>query len=254
VRHQQVSVSERTSQLSTSIDIQALDNPVWAALTGRHAHLAQRHGQAACYPADVSPFAALADERSEDAWADLARLVGPGVPVLLAGDGTAPPPGWEVTGRVPGVQLVGSTVDGVDEPQTQRLTPDAVPEMLDLVARTRPGPFAPRTIEMGSYLGIRRHGRLMAMAGERLNAPGFTEISAVCTDPTHRGEGLATRLILAVVAGIRARGDAPFLHAAANNTNAVRLYQTLGFQLRRPITFQGVCLGPDGRRAGRPQV
>ena len=81
-----------------------------------------------------------------------------------------------------------------------------VPEMLDLVERTQPGPFLARTVELGTYLGIRRDGRLVAMAGERLHPPGFTEISAVCTDAAYRGQGLATRLVRAVAAGIRRRG------------------------------------------------
>ena len=41
-------------------------------------------------------------------------------------------------------------------------------EMLDLVARTDPGPFRKRAVELGRYLGIRRDGQLVAMAGERL--------------------------------------------------------------------------------------
>ena len=118
-----------------------------------------------------------------------------------------------------------------------RLTAADVPEMLDLIARTRPGPFRPRTIEMGVYLGIRRDGRLVAMAGERLHPPGWTEISAVCTDPAFRRRGLATRLVRAVAAGIRARGETPFLHAAADNTEAIRLYESLGFRLRREVMF-----------------
>jgi predicted GNAT family acetyltransferase len=90
---------------------------------------------------------------------------------------------------------------------------------------------------LGTYLGIRRNGVLVAMAGERLHPPGWTEISAVCTDAAHRGQGLAGRLMQAVAAGIVERGERPFLHALASNTNAVRLYAALGFELRRTITF-----------------
>lgn len=109
--------------------------------------------------------------------------------------------------------------------------------MLDLVARTQPGPFLPRTHEMGTYLGIRRGGALVAMAGERLRPPGWSEISAVCTDPAHRGLGLGSRLVRAVGAVIRERGDVPFLHATATNTAAVRVYEGLGFTLRRTVEF-----------------
>ena len=90
---------------------------------------------------------------------------------------------------------------------------------------------------MGTYLGIRHRGRLIALAGERLHPPGWTEISAVCTDPAYRGRGLATRLVRAVAAGIKERDEWPFLHAAADNTNAIRLYESIGFTLRRRTVF-----------------
>ncbi|MER6798526.1 GNAT family N-acetyltransferase, partial [Amycolatopsis mediterranei] len=118
-----------------------------------------------------------------------------------------------------------------------RLGPADVPEMLDLVERTRPGPFRKRTVELGTYLGIRRGGALVAMAGERLHPPGYTEISAVCTDPAYRGQGFGTRLVLAVAAGIRERGEIPMMHAAAANTSAIRLYRSLGFALRQRPDF-----------------
>ncbi|GAB7003701.1 hypothetical protein JCM18899A_11720 [Nocardioides sp. AN3] len=66
--------------------------------------------------------------------------------------------------------------------------------MLALVERNKPGQFLPGTPQMGTYLGIRHEGRLVAMAGERLHPPGWTEISAVCTDADFRGRGLAGRL------------------------------------------------------------
>lgn len=59
----------------------------------------------------------------------------------------------------------------------------------------------------------------------------------VCTDPSVRGQGLATRLVLALVAGIRTRGERVFLHAAATNSGAIRLYQSLGFRLRARPNF-----------------
>lgn len=142
-----------------------------------------------------------------------------------------------MVGGIPGVQLVDVSLRAAADPEALVLTADDVPDMLDLVARTRPGPFRPRTVELGTYLGIRRGGALIAMAGERLHPPGWTEISAVCTEPAHRGQGLATRLIRAVAAGIRARGETPFLHTAASNTTAIRLYESIGFHRRRPTVF-----------------
>ena len=215
-----------------------LDDVVRAALLGPHAHLAERRGRVLRYPVDVCPFLAFPDDPGEDDWRDLADLAGPGEVTGLAA--AAVPDGWEVIFSLDGVQMVDDGIPAAPDPEAVELGPADVPEMLDLVERTRPGPFRPRTIAMGTYLGIRRGGRLVAMAGERLHPTGWTEISAVCTDDEHRGQGLATRLVLAVAAGIRDRGDTPFLHAAATNVDAIRLYAALGFRLRRTLTFGAV--------------
>ena len=214
-----------------------LDNPVRAALTGPQSALAEQSGTALRYPADMSPFVALPDDPGPDQWADLARLVGPGGLAVTAAVSVTPPPGWDVRMNLPGVQLTGSRVIGRADAEAVRLGPADVPEMLALVARTRPGPFLARTVELGGYLGVRRGGVLVAMAGERMRPPGWGEISGVCTDETARGQGLATRLTLAVAAAITDRGDTPFLHAAAENVTAIRLYESLGFELRRPAAF-----------------
>jgi ribosomal protein S18 acetylase RimI-like enzyme len=229
----------------TAVTDHPLDNPVWAALTGPHDRFAQTHGRAGRYQPDVSPFAALAARPDGSAWADLAQLAGHGEDLLLAGVPEAPPPGWTVLGRERGVQMVDVALAAAPDPEAQLLGPGDVPDLLDLVARTEPGPIRPRTIELGRYLGIRRNGTLVALAGERLRLPGWTEISAVCTDEAHRGQGLASRLLRAVAAGIRSRGGTPFLHALASNTGAVRLYESMGFRLRRTITFSAVRVPDD---------
>ncbi|MFE4664968.1 GNAT family N-acetyltransferase [Streptomyces sp. NPDC056716] len=230
-------------------DERLLDSAVWAALTGPHTHLAERYGQAARYQADIYAFAALADSRDPAAWADLHTLAGPGAVVATKGVDLVPD-GWEIVGGGEGVQLVDTGLRAEPAPEAVRLGPGDVPEILDLVGRTRPGPFLRRTIDMGTYLGIRDRGQLIAMAGERLRLPGWTEISAVCTDPGHRGRGLATRLVRAVAAGIRERGETPFLHAAADNTEAIRLYESIGFTLRRRSVIQRVRVPGTPVRAG----
>lgn len=212
-----------------------LDEPVRTALLGPHAHLADGVGSALRYQPDVAPF--LAEPRDAAEWDDVAALVGPGRETVVPAFGELAPVGLEVGRVLPGVQLVGDDVRGRPDRGLVRLGPDDVPAMRALVARTRPGPFGPRTHEMGTYLGVVVDGELVAMAGERLHPPGYTEVSAVCTDAAYRGRGLATRLVLAVAAGIRERGEVPFLHAAADNTTAIRLYAELGFRLRARPDF-----------------
>ncbi|GIJ41192.1 GNAT family N-acetyltransferase [Micromonospora andamanensis] len=227
-----------------------LDNPVWAALNGPQAHLGEVRGRAARFHPDIAGFATLRAEPDRRAWADLGELAGPGAEVALPGVTSAPPSGWQVIFTIPGVQLVDTGLRAERDVEAVPLGPADVPEMLDLVARTAPGPFRKRTIEFGTYLGIHRDGQLVAMAGERLHPPGWTEISAVCTDPNHRGQGLATRLVRAVAAGIRARGETPFLHTTADNFAAIRLYEHIGFTLRRTTSFRAVRI-PGAPPAGQ---
>jgi predicted GNAT family acetyltransferase len=214
-----------------------LDHPVLASLTGLHAGFAERRGNAVRYQPDVSPFLAIPDQPTEEDWADLAALVGPGAVIPLTGPAVVFPANWQIVAVGDGVQMTGEGVAAKPDDEAVCLTAQDVPEMLALAERTKPGPFLPRTIELGTYLGIRRHGKLVAMAGERLHPPGWTEISAVCTDPAYQGQGLASRLVWAVAYGIRCRNETPFLHAVATNTNAIRLYESLGFRLRRAATF-----------------
>jgi len=214
-----------------------LDNPVFAALTGNQATFAVRHGNAIRYQPNVSPFCAVADESSAADWADAARLTVPGRAALFVRLSAGPPADWEVPVAREGVQLVADDLDPALDPEAVALTEADVPEMLELTDRAKPGPFLPGTVELGGYLGLRREGRLVAMAGERMRPPGFAEISAVCTDEAWRGHGFAARLTRAVAAGITARGETPFLHAAADNVNAIRLYKSLGFTHRRDVAF-----------------
>ncbi|AMM22294.1 GCN5 family acetyltransferase [Frondihabitans sp. PAMC 28766] len=213
-----------------------LDNPALASLGGHHARFAERRGEVVRYQADVSPWAGFPDEPTAADWHDAAALLGSGAHLGVSAAAELPE-GWVELEGFSGVQLTGEAVEGRQDPEAVALTPDDVPEILDLVERAKPGPYLARTIELGRYVGFRDGGRLIALAGERLHPPGWTEISAVCTDDEHRGRGLATRLVLDVVHGIRQRGDLPMLHAAGGNTPAIRLYEHLGFTHRaRPAT------------------
>jgi ribosomal protein S18 acetylase RimI-like enzyme len=215
-----------------------LDNAVWWALGSRHRELAVARGRACAYHRDVSVFAAV-DTFDPASWADLAEVLGPSRSgALFRGDIPSDlPSGWVTVARIGCLQMVLETdaLTPVGPVPLRRLTPGDVPAMLDLIARTEPGPFRPRTIELGSYYGHFEGADLMAMAGERLGFDGYTEISAVCTHPDVQGRGFGSALTHHVAAGILARGERPFLHVAEANTGARRVYEKLGFVHRRFI-------------------
>jgi predicted GNAT family acetyltransferase len=135
------------------------------------------------------------------------------------------------------------------------LGPADVEAMLALAKRTEPGPFEPRTIEMGRYVGFKDPvGRLLAMGGERMHLAGYTEVSGICTAPEARGRGFAEAIVRAVASGIQARGEVPFLHVrigSPTEVTAVALYERVGFRERRRFALDVVQARPLTDRAAR---
>jgi ribosomal protein S18 acetylase RimI-like enzyme len=226
-----------------------LDNPVWHALAALPDHLAIRTAHAMRFVPEVAPFFAV-DRRSPEAYADAGALLGasPEARFFFADD--APPPaGWRETFKRPITQMVlPPDADLPPHPEDIRvLGPEDALAVRDLVARAKPGPFGARTQELGTYLGIWDGPRLVAMAGERFRFPGYTEISAVATDPEFRGRGHGRTLSVAIAAHIRATGRTPFMHVFPENDSASRLYRSIGFVPRRELLV--VWLAPEGRAA-----
>jgi len=214
----------------------ALDNVIWHALTTKQAHLGESHKSASKFNKEVSLLGGLAEPGLED-YASMAGLLGAGERVGLFVEEAVATPELEVVSSAALLQMLRPNGDlpetnGERKSEFVALTESDVPEMLALTELTKPGPFNRRTREMGDYFGIRRDGKLIAMAGERLRVPGFTEISAVCTHPDHLGQGYAAALMTLMIGRILDRGERPFLHVRPENTRALALYERLGFEKR----------------------
>ncbi|MEM9434157.1 MAG: GNAT family N-acetyltransferase [Pseudomonadota bacterium] len=211
-----------------------LDRPVWTALTSRLSHLSIANGMARSLPRDVSPLAAGANEMSK-AVRDFDKMVAQReAPVItLERDAPRRKHHFAPVLELAGVQMVAKSIPppkGLHAVET--LDYADAPDMLKLAKATQPGPFEQRTHTLGDFIGIRRNGLLVAMAGQRLRLPGFTEISAVCVAPEYRSQGMAAELIGQMSELIRATGDTPFLHTYLDNISAIQLYEHLGFRIR----------------------
>jgi predicted GNAT family acetyltransferase len=177
----------------------------------------------------------------EESWDDLAHPVGHArLCVLFCADiPTDLPTGWTLKERGEGRQMIvdRDQLKAVEPVASRLLTPHDVPQMLELAEITRPGPFRSATVALGRYYGHFKRERLVAMAGERLHLNRFTEVSAVCTHPDVQGQGLASALTHHVASTIFQECHQPFLHVAASNERARRVYEDLGFRERRLVDF-----------------
>jgi ribosomal protein S18 acetylase RimI-like enzyme len=219
------------------METHVLDNPIWHALQSVHAEFAQGDGLAKRYPGEVSPLAAV-KEPSPEAYHSLGKVLDEDdAAVLFLADPPQPPQGWDVVHSLVMEQRVCTAPPEMipHEYTLEPLTTDDVKEMRALAELTEPGPFRQRTIEFGGYLGICDGSRLVAMAGQRLSLAGFTEVSAVCTHPDYRGRGYANVLVTMIARAIFARGETPFLGVRQDNTGAIRVYEKLGFKVRRTL-------------------
>jgi predicted GNAT family acetyltransferase len=222
--------------LASGPSMHPLDRPIWSALTTRQQNLAEGGARARRFPMAIGPFADLVD-MSPQSFAELAAMMsGSEISVLFTPDAVTAPDDLKVLLADTGEQMIGtpaeSMLDGVD---IVTLGVADVPDMLALTELTKPGPFSARTHELGTFLGIKVDGRLVAMTGERMKPGNYTEMTAVCVHPSHRGRGYAQALLGAVAQQIVARGEIPFLHVFSNNESAIALYRRQGMEIRRHL-------------------
>src|ERR1700716_823847 len=213
-----------------------LDHPIWTALTTRQQGLAEGGALARRYPSAIGPFAAMSD-MTPQAFAALGALMSQSdVAVLFTPDPVTAPAEFKTLLAETGEQMIGTPAESpIRGVEAVTLGADDVPAMMELTKLTNPGPFAPRTHELGTFLGIRNDGQLVAMAGERMKPANYTEITAVCVHPSCRGRGYAQMLLAAVSRQILARGEIPFLHVFSDNDSAIALYRRQGMEIRRRL-------------------
>ncbi len=215
-----------------------LDNPMWRSLMTRHAHLAEVEGNARRYPSEIAPFAGI-PESNPEAEADLRRLARPGDRLGMLNVTPSDWHGWRIARNIDLCQYVWQdpTTPAEPEPEAVKMGAAQIADMLELTALVYPAYFRKGTAELGDYFGIYRGGRLAAMGGVRMAFDGYQEVSAICTHPDHRGQGLAARLSRHVIHHIESQGDIAFLHTEVENVVARKIYDGLGLTLRTMLPF-----------------
>jgi predicted GNAT family acetyltransferase len=220
--------------MSVSNASHPLDQPIWTALTTTQQALAEGDGRARRYPTLVAPFADMPKMSAEN-FATLGALMAPqDIAVLFTPDAVQPPAEFKTMLAETGEQMIGTPVEtpahGIE---IVSLGVDDVPAMIELTSLTKPGPFSTRTHELGTFVGIRVDGQLVAMAGERMKPAQYTEMTAVCVHPSQRGRGYGQILLSVISRQIVSRGEIPFLHVFSSNHSAIALYRRQGMEIRR---------------------
>jgi ribosomal protein S18 acetylase RimI-like enzyme len=214
-----------------------LDNPVWYALTSTHQQYAWGNAHIKRYPAAVLPFLGCSHP-AQDTLAAINGWMVPGEKLFVIGVLPALSPEWSVTAELDCVQMIATetvVLPAQEDTMVELLEEKDREALAQLVNTVQPGFFREETPLLGRYYGIKKDNRLVAVAGERLQLTGYTEVSAVCTLPGYTGRGYAQQLVAHVCNTNLQEGKQLFLHVLASNTRAIQLYEWLGFRRRRSI-------------------
>lgn len=222
-----------------------LDNIFWHTLSGPQAKYATGTDDARRYARGFSPIVGFADKERPN-FAALTPYCQSDEQFYCDGWAGKVPVGWHVDAESTMFRMVWeSSMPALDEaPDAVPLGPEHAQQAFELATLTHPGPFGPRTIELGDYFGFFDGQRLLAMAGERMQADGLREISGVCTHPDFQGRGFARRLMAKLLRRQMQRNETPFLHVMRDNDGAHRLYQRMGFRDYLESVVRVVALSP----------
>lgn len=112
------------------------------------------------------------------------------------------------------------------------LTEADLSDLIELYSLAYPGnAFDPRLLRTGQYVGLRRDGLLVAVAGVHIWSPAMrvATLGNVATHPDLRGQGLGTAAVATVCRRLLPTVDVIALNVKADNDSAVALYRRLGF-------------------------
>lgn len=222
-------------------EVEKLDNPVWHSLSESHHSFAIDYNTVKFYHPDYCPFGGFtAIEKTALSIAEYAKLVDN---FFIVGEKPIIPNSLHLHKELVCLQMVIATkIDLEIKEEIIELGPEYDQELYDLVCLVQPGYFKKKTPLLGKYYGIFKNNKLIAVTGERMKMNHYTEVSAVVTHPDHTGKGYAKQLTAYTVNAIFDQNKTPYLHVAETNSNAIALYEKLGFTARRKISFWNITV------------
>ena len=216
--------------------VHVLDNCVWAALHGPHSKYADKTDHACVYKPEYYRFAAVS-EYTEKAYKELASIVNSGRTIAIAGTGqTVNYQEWtHIASPKVHLMILEEPIKPPDLPY-EKLTPT---DTKDTIALSKTSNHTEELnlhkYMIGDFYGIKNSGRIVSIAGERMQLDEYSEVSGVCTHPDYRRRGYGGGLTLHKCSMIHDRGKTPFLGVLDDNSNAVQLYKKLGFIIHTTV-------------------
>jgi len=215
-----------------------LDNPVYHSLNEFHQKFCLDFGDTKFYTSEVAAFGGSANVSKENEITEYAKICDD---FLIFG--AKPDLGdfkTELSRLVCDQYILEDKIELDFNEEILQLQEEHHEELFLFIQKFYPYYFKKRTPELGSYFGIFKDDKLVAVTGERMQMNDMTEISAVITDTDYLGKGYAKQLVAYVSGKIFEDHKTPFLHVAETNVGAKKLYEKLGFKLRGKINLWGI--------------
>jgi GNAT superfamily N-acetyltransferase len=215
-------------------NLDKLDNPAWHALNEMHRQFAMGNNKLKRYDKMIAPFAAYNDLTTITA-DEMNEVIKPGDFCFFINKLPSLPGNYLIDKKIRCPQMVYQkhTVPAIPSVPIRQLNESDDEKILALINEVYPGYYKQGTRLLGDYFGIFDKERLAAISGERIRMDGFTEISAVVTHPDYAGRKYAQRLVMHLVNKNLEKAITPFLHTEDTNERAIRLYEHLGFTIRK---------------------
>ncbi len=126
---------------------------------------------------------------------------------------------------------------------TERLTTDNLDEVEHFYQIIPAGAWNPRQLDLGPFHGIRQNNVLVSICGTigvYKASPGAAVIGNLATLPRHQQRGYGTSVLCGVINDLFQHYQYVTLMVESDNSNAIRIYERLGFTLHATFTI-GVC-------------